>query len=304
MIYNSKVLAVIVTYNRRALLERCLDMLNSQNRKVEAILVINNSSTDDTVEMLKNRAVDYITQENVGSAGGWRRGIQHALENDFDAVWLMDDDGYPDVNALAVLQEKLVENVSCASSVVLKENSPAEFVFPFPVLDVDGLPVIFKHPRKLHTLAELSKVAIDGVYPFAHLFNGALISVAAIRKVGNVNQDFFIFGDEVDYFFRLRSIGKVISVLDAHHLHPDVSQRPYTPTKVYYYLKNTLILNGKYFNAVFIRNMMAIVVVLVRTAKRNGLWMAFSLLAGSNAPAFYSAIIRGLKGKIGKDFNG
>ena len=299
-----KTLAVIVTHTRCVLLGRCLDHLLSQTSPLDAILVINNASTDGTVEMLERRGIPFVTQENVGSAGGWHRGIQHAIDQGFDAVWLMDDDGFPGEGALAALQAALIYGVACTSSVVLREDLPSHFVFPFPVLDDSNLPVIFGRPRKLCTLDELRSVASDGTYPFAHLFNGALVSVAAARQVGNVNCDFFIFGEEVDYFFRLRKAGKVISVLNAAHFHPDVSQRPYTPTKVYYYVKNTLVLNVRYFNAVWLRHFTTILAVLVRTASRNGVGEALSFLAGAKAPAFYMAIVRGLQGKVGKDFNG
>ena len=299
-----KIVAAVVTHNRRELLSRCLDYLQSQTRQPDAILVVNNASTDGTVEMLERRGIPFVTQENVGSAGGWHRSILHALEHGFDAVWLMDDDGFPDSSALQALSGALEAGVSCASSVVVREDAPDRFVFPFPLLNSRGLPVLFGRPRKVLTLAELRSVAKTGQYPFAHFFNGALISTDAVRKVGNVNRDFFIFGDEVDYFFRLRTFGRVISVLTALHYHPDVTQRPYTPAKIYYYLKNTLILNGLYFNAVWLRHAAAIVAVLSRTASRNGLGTALSLVLGASAPVFYSAIVRGLKGSIGKDFHG
>ena len=80
------VLAVVVTHNRRALLSRCIDHLQSQAGQVPEILIINNASTDDTVAMLEARGVDFITQENVGSAGGWHRGIEAAQDRGFDAL--------------------------------------------------------------------------------------------------------------------------------------------------------------------------------------------------------------------------
>lgn len=299
-----KTLAVIVTHNRCALLSRCVDHLLLQSRSPDEILVINNASTDGTIEMLARRSVPFVSQENVGSAGGWHRGIHHAMNHGFDAVWLMDDDGFPDANALVALEARLTPSVAAVSSVVVREDDPTRFVFPFPLLDALGLPVLMGSPRKLNTLAELKAIAKKGTYPFAHFFNGALISLDAVRKVGNVNRDFFIFGDEVDYFFRLRRAGEVVSVIDALHYHPDVSQRPYTPAKVYYYLKNTLVLNDRYFNAVWLRHLMAILAVLGRTASRNGFLTALSFVGGTQSPAFYMAILRGLQGKVGKDFSG
>jgi len=265
--------------------------------------VVNNASTDGTLRMLSDRGTTFVSQENLGSAGGWNRCIQYALDNGFDAIWLMDDDGFPDAHALAALEQALLPGVACASSVVVKEDALGEFVFPFPVLNAKGLPVLFRRPRKLHRLEELEALSPEGTYPFAHFFNGALIHISAVRRVGNVDSSFFMFGDEVDYFFRLRTVGKVCSILSARHMHPDVSQRPYTSAKVYYFLKNTLVLNRRYFDWPWVRHFLAVVAVLMRTAQRNGWDEALSYMFGKRASVFYSAIGRGLIGKVGKDFD-
>jgi rhamnopyranosyl-N-acetylglucosaminyl-diphospho-decaprenol beta-1,3/1,4-galactofuranosyltransferase len=299
-----KILAAVVTHNRSELLGRCIDHVERQTRAPDQILIIDNASTDGTAAMLRNRSVTFITQENCGSAGGWCRSIEYGLDNGFEAVWLMDDDGYPHEEALATLEVVMKPEVACASSVVLREDMPTHFVFPFALLDRRGFPVIFAPSRKLVTLDELRKTAADGTYPFVYLFNGALVSLEAVRKIGNVNREFYLFGEEVDYFFRLKSAGKVISVLKAVQFHPDVNQRPLTEAKFYYYLKNTIVLNARYFNSVPIRNLLAIIAVLGRTAKRNGLLAVMSYLSGPRAPIFYLAILRGLRGKIGKDFVG
>jgi GT2 family glycosyltransferase len=197
----------------------------------------------------------------------------------------------------------MVDGVACASSLVVKEDVPGQFVFPLPVLDAAGLPVLWRCPRKLQDLIHLARFTSEETYPFAHFFNGALISLKAVRNAGNVDSEFFIFGDEVDYFFRLRRVGKVFSVLNALHYHPDVSQRPYTQAKVYYYLKNSLILNRRYFNWPWVRHFLAIAAVLFRIAQRNGWGETLAYVAGKKSSAFYAAIGRGLAGKVGKDFN-
>jgi len=297
-----KIVAAVVTYNRRELLGRCIDHLRSQARAPDRIIIINNSSTDGTEEMLRTRGVAFITQENTGSAGGWRRSIQYATDEGYDAVWLMDDDGFPHEGALAALEAAMAPDVACASSVVLQENRPTHLVFPMPLLNRSGLPVIFGWPRKIDTLAHLRGRTPAGVYPFAHLFNGSLISVAVVRKIGNVDPSFFIFGEEVDYLFRMRANGRVISVLDAVQMHPDVTKRPYTSAKIYYYVKNSLILNERYFDFASVRNMLTIAAALWRAAQRNGVGAALSYAFGANAPTFYRAIGRGLSGQTGRDF--
>ncbi|MGH8571975.1 MAG: glycosyltransferase, partial [Gammaproteobacteria bacterium] len=243
-----KILAAIVTYDRMALLGRCIAHVRAQSRPPDELLVINNSSPDGTVEMLEREGVRYVTQPNVGSAGGWKRAVEEALAGGWDAVWLMDDDGYPERDALRLLEEKLAPGVSCVSSVVLCEDDPNKFVFPFPVLNSRGLPVLFATRRKIRHLDELEKAAAGDTYPFAHLFNGALLRTEMVRRIGNVESGFFLMGDEVDFFMRMRGEGAVLSHLGARHLHPDVSGRPLDPVKFYYYVKNTIILNQRYFD--------------------------------------------------------
>jgi rhamnopyranosyl-N-acetylglucosaminyl-diphospho-decaprenol beta-1,3/1,4-galactofuranosyltransferase len=299
-----RVLAAIVTHNRSQLLSRCIDHIQSQTRPPDALVVINNGSTDNTLLMLAQLQVDVITQANLGSAGGWHRAIAHCVEEGFDAVWLMDDDGFPAPDSLEQLELALEPGVACASSVVVQEHRPDHFVFPFPLLDSAGLPVILARPRKLPTLASLEPYSQKGTYPFAHLFNGALVAASAIHLIGNVNSDFFIFGDEVDYFFRLRRVGKVFSLIAARHLHPDVSSRPYSSIKIYYYIRNTLILNTRYFNQVWLRHGMAVVAGLWRTARRNGALEALSYVAGSRLPVLLQAVHAGLNGRLGREFHG
>jgi len=299
-----KILAAIVTHNRAALLARCIDAIGDQSRPPDRLIVIDNDSSDGTVDMLRDRGVDYVTQPNLGSAGGWRRAIKQAMDGDWDAVWLMDDDGYPASGALARLEAGLRPDVSCISSVVLREDDPASFVFPFPVLDRDGLPVLLGMRRKIHTLEELkSMTGNSGTYPFAHLFNGALVRTDVARRIGNVNSDFFLMGDEVDYFMRMRCEGAVLSDVGAHHLHPDVSKRPLNPTKFYYYIKNTIILNRRYFSNRSIRHLATVTTALARTARRNSWMEALSYVAGRRAPILWKAVRRGLAEQVGQDFD-
>jgi rhamnopyranosyl-N-acetylglucosaminyl-diphospho-decaprenol beta-1,3/1,4-galactofuranosyltransferase len=299
-----KVLAAIVTYNRMALLERCIDGVRAQTHPPEGLLVVNNSSPDGTVGMLERKGVDFVTQPNVGSAGGWRRCIEEALARGYDAVWLMDDDGYPAPDALANLLGKLVPGVSCVSSVVLCQDDPGRFVFPFPALDRHNMPVLFARKRKIRHLDALRQIAGGDTYPFAHLFNGALVSTDVIRRIGNVEPNFFLMGDEVDYFMRMRSEGAVLSALDAHHLHPDVGSRPLDEAKFYYFIKNTIILNRRYFNRPKLRHLLTVGVALARTAKRNSVGEALSYVAGPRAPVLWKAVRRGLRGQLGKDLHG
>ena len=287
-----KILAAIVTHNRCELLERCINHLQEQTRLPDSILVVNNGSTDATVDMLMRRNIQHITQENLGSAGGWNRCISHALEHHFDAVWLMDDDGFPNPSALQRLESKLVTGRACVSSVVLRENDRERLVFPFPILNDKKLPVIFSLRRKLKTINDVFAVCPSGLYSFANFFNGALISTDAIKKVGNVDKNFFICGDEVDYFYRLRSVGKVLTDMTAHHYHPNVNERTWSDLKIYYYTKNTIILNRRHLNRVSLRNNLAVAATFYRIFLHNGWKGVISYLYRNNLKTLLISIWR------------
>ncbi|MDC0091606.1 glycosyltransferase [Gammaproteobacteria bacterium] len=298
-----KILAVVVTFNRKDLLMRCLDHLKIQTIIPDKILVINNDSTDGTEDVLINNNIDYITQENTGSAGGWHTGISYALANNFDACWLMDDDGFPDSKALKILSSRLSADTACASSVVLRENEREYFVFPFPVLNNNNFPILGGIKRRFFSLNEIDAVLDNNQYPFAHLFNGALLNMSLVAKVGNINKDYFIMGDEVDFFYRLREEGEVITCFESKHFHPDVSSRPYSPEKIYYLIKNTIIINYLYLDNKFLRSILNVPVVLFRTAKRNGWKFLFSIIIGSRKKFLYQAIVQGFRGSLGNDLN-
>ena len=85
-----KVIAVIVTYNRQALLSDCINALRSQTRRLDSILVVNNGSTDGTEEWLLNQPdIEFITQSNVGGAGGFSTAIEQGYKKGYTWIWCM-----------------------------------------------------------------------------------------------------------------------------------------------------------------------------------------------------------------------
>ncbi len=76
---------VIPTYNRGTLIVRALESVCAQTRLPGAIVVVDDGSTDDTQERLKQfgSRITVIRQENAGGAAARNRGVRHA-----DAPWI------------------------------------------------------------------------------------------------------------------------------------------------------------------------------------------------------------------------
>src|SRR5262245_34479345 len=92
---SDRICAVVVTFNRKPLLAKCLLSLERQSRRPDAILVVDNRSTDGTAAMLAEQFghLSYLRLEaNTGGAGGFHEGMKWAYERGFDWLWVMDDD--------------------------------------------------------------------------------------------------------------------------------------------------------------------------------------------------------------------
>ncbi|HBD0327239.1 TPA: glycosyltransferase, partial [Escherichia coli] len=61
---NKEVIAVIVTYNRKALLLKVIDAVINQSYPLKKILIIDNNSTDGTEMFISNRLSDVVKYKN------------------------------------------------------------------------------------------------------------------------------------------------------------------------------------------------------------------------------------------------
>lgn len=226
------VCAIVVTYNRKVLLDRCIRAILSQNCLVKSIYIIDNASIDGTFEYLKTKGlVDkpfrigelvetnfingvslhyYRMSSNMGGAGGFSRGLQLAYEsNEYDAFWLMDDDGYPSSSCL----KKQVEYLS-----------QYDYVMPVSI-DVDNhlqmsWPTVMKNGQKSLLYKDISS-SWGEIMTYIYPFNGSLLSKKIVDRVGYINKELFIWGDEYEHYWRCRKKGfQPITVTDAVFYHP------------------------------------------------------------------------------------
>ena len=233
-----KVIAVVVTYNRQILLAQCIDALRKQTRKIDKILVINNGSTDQTEAWLRSQEdLEFITQENVGGAGGFYRGIKTAFEKLYTWIWLMDDDGYPKEDALEMLLEGNKEELCLRNCAVINKDDKKSFVW------------------KTANYASLDEVENAVIKNVAHPFNGTLLHRKIIERVGFPKANLFLWGDESEYLYRIIIKNKIpfYTKADSVHYHP-ASGYSYkndwnfhTNWKMYYYVRNRFyVLKSKF----------------------------------------------------------
>jgi rhamnopyranosyl-N-acetylglucosaminyl-diphospho-decaprenol beta-1,3/1,4-galactofuranosyltransferase len=295
-----RILVGVVTFNRCELLKRCINYINNQKKEFDELIVVDNGSTDDTINYLTNNDINHIRNPISGSAKGWFTIIEYAIKNEYDLVWLMDDDGYPEKNALLHLINNFdYKKDSCLSSIVVNENSHNDLVFPIPITDSDQKPIFQIINKKYSTVIECKKKSINSLITFVHLFNGALININKVKKIGNINLNLYHHGSEIDYYYRLSREGNMFTCCEALHYHPDINKRSINNLWIYYYLMNSLLVNKKYLNFYLLRNLKVIFATLIRIYQRNGLkYLFFNFFFNKNIFIFFKAIFKGIFNKI------
>lgn len=211
-----KVIAVIVTYNRKELLKECINALLNQNYENCDVLIIDNASTDGTREYINslfeaNKRLFYInTEKNLGGAGGFNFGIREAYKLGADYIWVMDDDCIVHKDTL----EKFLkahdslngEYGFLCSKVLWKNNEICKMNVPRETLT--------KNVEAFN-----SRIQEVVMASFVSLF----IKAEIIKKVGLPIKDFFIWTDDWEYTRRISRNYKCYLVNDSIVTHKSKS---------------------------------------------------------------------------------
>lgn len=208
---DAKVAAVIVTFNRRDMLEQCLDGLLAQDRPVDHVFIVNNASSDGTREFLDGRfgADPRFTlrhlDSNTGGAGGFHEGLKLAGDKGFDWYWLMDDDVIPLPDCLG----KLLEYRDLSECIhPRKRHEDGSFFNWYGRFD----------PRS-GRLKSISEDHAWGTRPYLEVnygcFEGMLVSDAIVRRIGLPASEYFICYDDRIFGYLASNHTRVLYVKDA-----------------------------------------------------------------------------------------
>ena len=250
--HTANIFAVVVTYNRKQLLIQCLSALAKQTQSLSKIIIVDNASTDGTLQelhhsgLLENPCMQLLSlEQNTGGAGGFAAGMQYAFEHGANYVWMMDDDAIPHPTALAELLKHVTPQHIYASLAVKDEQISWEMT----VKQGDSW-ITTHNPNDITENMEVHSLP----------FLGFMIHRQLVEKIGLPDTAFFIAADDTEYCLRAKQAGSKLFLAGRSLIeHPKAQHQEYKvlgkkinyvslpPWKRYYDTRNRIFIAKKYF---------------------------------------------------------
>jgi GT2 family glycosyltransferase len=198
-----RVSAVVVTHHSGGVIRQCLERLG----KAAKIVVIDNASDDDTIDIVTGTAPDsqfLRNQVGVGYGNAANQGLA-TVETEFALL----------VNPDAVVEPGAIEHLVAAA-----DTYPDGVLFGPTIVNPDGS-IEPNHDVKLFD-RRIYAPHSDDSHPAgpccAEFLSGAihLLRISAYREIGPFDPNFFLYYEDDDYCMRLRNAGfSLIMVPDA-----------------------------------------------------------------------------------------
>jgi GT2 family glycosyltransferase len=224
-----KVIAVVVSNNHQIELQQCIEALRAQTYPLNAIVVVNNGSTDYTSVWLDQQTdIVHLYQDNLGSAGGFNTGISGAYQNGFDWIWCMEGDGYPKDDALEVMLKNEGMEIAILNSIIVNKYDKSSLA------------------RKTKKYSKLEDIKEESLNNISCSFNGTLIHRNIIAKVGLPLSELYDRGVEEEYFTRITKKYQIKATTFSKSIHYHKKLNSFhkqewdlkTSWNLYYYLRN------------------------------------------------------------------
>jgi GT2 family glycosyltransferase len=225
--------AVVVSFNRIGYLKECLAALEAQTRRPDEIIVVDNGSTDGSVDYIRGEhpgVVLFETGENLGGAGGFAWGLEIAMARGHAAAWVMDDDARPELDALAPLAE-LFESMDPKPSFVASLVTAGRGNF-----NRRNPPVVSRDAERQVRANRYGGIAIDTA-----TFVGVLVNLDLARSTHLPFTDFFIWIDDSEYTHRLSREALALTLPSSQVNHPDLQAKAKDlGPRLFFHIRNNL----------------------------------------------------------------
>ena len=244
----------MVNYNNWRDTLECVDSLKKSGIEDYSILIVENGSTNDSFERLKE-AYQNITiirsEKNLGFTGGNNLAIKYAVENNFKYAILLNNDTIVGL-----------DNPINSLIYEMENNEDASIgtgrIFYYPDIDkiwYDGGTLIKWRGMAVHKnfRKNKNKVELNSEKKYVDFISGCFMCIRLndIIKLGYLNDKFFMYLEDIEYSVRANKKKlKLLFIPQAVIFHKSVGEDKQTSKLIYYSLRNRKILIDQHFGTV------------------------------------------------------
>jgi GT2 family glycosyltransferase len=309
---------VIVSYNVAGFLDHCLDsVFRACLVFPHEVMVVDNSSTDNTVEMVRGKYPQVRLIDNPQNIGYSRANNQGIALSRGQYVLLLNPDTIVPHNALSI-SIKFLEGMPDAGLMSLKlVNADGSFQaacrrgFPTPLTSfyrMVGLSLLFRQSRRFgqYNLTFLDENATSEVDAVCGAFMLGRASV--LRQIGGFDENFFMFGEDIDLCYRVKRAGYRVfyhPAAEIIHFKGESSRKNRVESKLHFY-NSMFIFSKKYFSqrmTFFPRGLLFLGIFLNALVKLPAEWLNRYLASFIDLVLINGALYCGLIAKFGLEWN-
>lgn len=225
---NIKILAILITYNSQKWIRKNLHSIFADSDSVNLdVYIVDNGSTDDTVNIIKKefpRVLLQESKENLGFGKANNLAFSYALKNQYDYVFLVNHDGW--------LLPKFWEN----ASLILSNPQYVNYGLLSPVhYDETERELDFGFKRYIGNQLKNSE---DREVIDVDLINGAFLFISreCLIEAKGFDPIFFFYGEDIDLCLRAKRKGYKIGVMKNAKVVHDRKESRMTRTRLKYHI--------------------------------------------------------------------
>ena len=237
-----KVAIIIVNWNGKADTLECLASLSQDMYPNKQVIMVDNGSADGSVAVIRAAYPSVTVLEtgaNLGFTGGNNVGINHALEQGTDYVFLLNNDTTVESDALTALVKaaEVDSKYGLLTPVIHYFDKPSEAWFAGSRMDLtrgaayhdnSRVPARTERPREIPWASGCAM----------------LVRAAIIQELGGFDDRYFLNWEDVDLSLRVRKLGSKIGLVPSSRIYHKVG-RSFAAARgagYYYYVRNNLLL--------------------------------------------------------------
>lgn len=268
---NPKISVIILNWNGWQDTLECLDSMSKIDYPNCETVIVDNDSKNESVEKIKEwlnansgkTRVNYkliVNDHNAGFAGGNNKGIDYAVKNGADYVFLLNNDTLADPSSIGKLAEaaEADKTIGIAGSKIYYYPRGEKERIWFAGGKVNWLKTKGEHidlnkeedgGEKKNENSEQRSFPVDYITGCA-----MLIRREVIEKIGMLSDDYFLYYEDTDYCLRARRAGWQCVLVPESHIWHKISRstKELSSSYIYYHARNGLLMAKRTSSAAMI----------------------------------------------------